>query len=44
MVDTRRMADEVIVKDGAICLLREDFWTLGLRREMESDVSGNICM
>uniref|UniRef100_A0A673FUF9 Si:dkey-13e3.1 n=1 Tax=Sinocyclocheilus rhinocerous TaxID=307959 RepID=A0A673FUF9_9TELE len=37
-------ADEVIVKEGATCLTRADFWTLGLRREMESDVSSNICM
>uniref|UniRef100_A0A673KCW4 Si:dkey-13e3.1 n=1 Tax=Sinocyclocheilus rhinocerous TaxID=307959 RepID=A0A673KCW4_9TELE len=34
-------ADEVIVKEGATCLTRADFWTLGLRREMESDV---ICL
>lgn len=32
------------MKEGATCLLREDFWTLGLRREMESDVSSNVCM
>uniref|UniRef100_A0A9J8AZM3 Uncharacterized protein n=1 Tax=Cyprinus carpio carpio TaxID=630221 RepID=A0A9J8AZM3_CYPCA len=37
ILDTGRLAEEVIVKEGVICLLREDFWTLGLRREMESD-------
>uniref|UniRef100_A0A9J8DK41 Uncharacterized protein n=1 Tax=Cyprinus carpio carpio TaxID=630221 RepID=A0A9J8DK41_CYPCA len=43
ILDTGRLAEEVIVKEGVICLLREDFWTLGLRREMESDI-GNACM
>ncbi|XP_073707772.1 uncharacterized protein [Garra rufa] len=43
ILDTGRLADEVIVKEGATCLTRADFWTLGLRREMESDI-GNACM
>ncbi|XP_057212890.1 uncharacterized protein LOC130568197 isoform X2 [Triplophysa rosa] len=43
ILDTRRLADEVIVKEGATCLTREDFWTLGLRRDMKSDI-GNACM
>ncbi|KAL1267269.1 hypothetical protein QQF64_002944 [Cirrhinus molitorella] len=43
ILDTERLADEVIVKEGATCLTRADFWTLGLRREMESDI-GNACM
>ncbi|XP_056587086.1 uncharacterized protein LOC130407827 isoform X2 [Triplophysa dalaica] len=43
ILDTRRLADEVIVKEGATCLTRADFWTLGLRRDMESDI-GNACM
>lgn len=35
--------EEIIVKEGAICLTREEFWSLGLRRNMESNVSrGNF--
>ncbi|NP_001106812.1 uncharacterized protein LOC571594 [Danio rerio] len=41
--DTERLADEVIVKEGAICLTRADFLTLGVRREMECEI-GNACM
>ncbi|XP_056614789.1 uncharacterized protein LOC130429956 [Triplophysa dalaica] len=43
ILDTMRLADEVIVKEGATCLTRADFWTLGLRRDMESEI-GNACM
>ncbi|KAK7142841.1 hypothetical protein R3I94_012257 [Phoxinus phoxinus] len=43
ILDTGRLADEVIDEERVTCLLREDLWTLGLRREMESDI-GNACM
>lgn len=41
MVDEDRPMNELIVKDGQTCLTRENFVSLGLRREMDSMV-GNI--
>lgn len=37
--DTKCPGQEVIVKDGKACLLREDFWSLGLNNSMETTVS-----
>lgn len=43
ILDTMRTGEEIIVKEGAICLTREEFWSLGLRRNMDSNVSrGNF--
>ena len=28
----------MLVKEGDVCLTREDFWSLGLPRNMESNV------
>ncbi|KAJ8332142.1 hypothetical protein SKAU_G00428700 [Synaphobranchus kaupii] len=32
-----------MIKDGTICLTREDFWSLGLNKCMDSDI-GNACL
>ncbi|XP_038153360.1 uncharacterized protein LOC119791362, partial [Cyprinodon tularosa] len=34
---------ELIVKEGSVCLTREDFWSLGLSQCMESNI-GNACL
>ncbi|XP_061918201.1 uncharacterized protein LOC133659634 [Entelurus aequoreus] len=38
-----RPATELIVKEGGACLTREEFWSLGLSRDMESTI-GNACL
>ncbi|KAL2089182.1 hypothetical protein ACEWY4_016081 [Coilia grayii] len=38
VLDRTRPAKETIVLDSQICLQREDFWSLGLDEEMESNV------
>ncbi|KAM4536825.1 uncharacterized protein PAE49_021270 [Odontesthes bonariensis] len=43
VLDTIRPANELLVKDGEVCLLREDFWSLGLNRCMDSTI-GNACL
>lgn len=40
MLDRARPATEIVVLDGPVCLRREDFWSLGLDEEVESNVSG----
>ncbi|KAL2087169.1 hypothetical protein ACEWY4_018228 [Coilia grayii] len=40
VLDKARPAKEIVVLDGPTCLQREDFWTLGLDEEVESNVSG----
>uniref|UniRef100_A0A8C4X2H9 Uncharacterized protein n=1 Tax=Erpetoichthys calabaricus TaxID=27687 RepID=A0A8C4X2H9_ERPCA len=42
VLDSHRPSAELIVKDGNICLTREDFWSLGLNRCMDSNI-GNAC-
>ncbi|XDV41978.1 hypothetical protein PO909_010746 [Leuciscus waleckii] len=42
VLDEDRPMNELIVKDGQTCLTRENFVSLGLRREMDSMV-GNAC-
>jgi len=37
-VRQNRPPGELIVKQGKICLTREDFWSLGLSQCMESNV------
>ena len=39
VLDDDREDKELIVKEGDVCLTREDFWTLGKLRWMESTVS-----
>lgn len=39
VLDRNRPKTEIIVKEGPICLTREDFWSLGLQRDMGSLVS-----
>ncbi|XP_061924694.1 uncharacterized protein LOC133664007 [Entelurus aequoreus] len=34
---------ELIVKEGGVCLAREEFWSLGLSRDMDSTM-GNACL
>ncbi|KAJ8358658.1 hypothetical protein SKAU_G00151830 [Synaphobranchus kaupii] len=43
VLDTDRPAAELMIKDGIICLTREDFWSLGLNRCMDSNI-GNACL
>ncbi|XP_076878360.1 uncharacterized protein LOC143527196 [Brachyhypopomus gauderio] len=43
VLDINRPSNELIVKDGVTCLTREDFWSLGLSRCMESNI-GNACL
>lgn len=38
MLDENRPPGELIAKQDKICLTREDFWSLGLSRLMESNV------
>ncbi|XP_061911068.1 uncharacterized protein LOC133655146 isoform X2 [Entelurus aequoreus] len=38
-----RPAMELIVKEGGVCLTREEFWSLGLSRDMDSTI-GNACL
>ncbi|KAK7138513.1 hypothetical protein R3I94_013973 [Phoxinus phoxinus] len=42
VLDEDTPMNEMIVKDGQTCLTRENFVSLGLRREMDSTV-GNAC-
>lgn len=42
VLDEDRPMNEIIIKDGQTCLTRENFVTLGLRKEMDS-VVGNAC-
>ena len=37
VLDHNRPGAEVIVKEGDVCLTREDFWSLGLPQCMESN-------
>lgn len=39
VLDTGRPAAEIIVKEGPLCITREEFWSLGLLRDMDSYVS-----
>ncbi|XP_066523457.1 uncharacterized protein [Hoplias malabaricus] len=43
VLDEQKPRQELIVKKGKICLVREDFWTLGLPQDMEATV-GNACL
>ncbi|KAK5924773.1 hypothetical protein CgunFtcFv8_017357 [Champsocephalus gunnari] len=43
VLDHNRPGAEVIVKEGDVCLTREDFWSLGLPQCMESNI-GNTCL
>ncbi|KAG9261005.1 hypothetical protein AMEX_G16383 [Astyanax mexicanus] len=43
VLDTGRPGAEIIVKEGSMCLTREEFWSLGLLRDMDSNI-GNACM
>ncbi|XP_030271945.1 uncharacterized protein LOC115581185 isoform X2 [Sparus aurata] len=42
VLDTEKPESELIVKTKKSCLTRGDFWTLGLKLEMESTI-GNAC-
>ncbi|XP_016344334.1 uncharacterized protein LOC107690489 [Sinocyclocheilus anshuiensis] len=42
VLDTGRPAAEIIVKEGPLCITREEFWSLGLLRDMDSHI-GNAC-
>uniref|UniRef100_A0A3P9HB43 Gypsy retrotransposon integrase-like protein 1 n=2 Tax=Oryzias latipes TaxID=8090 RepID=A0A3P9HB43_ORYLA len=42
VLDESRSGTEILVKDGDVCLTREDFQTLGLSQCMESNI-GNAC-
>ncbi|XP_042609683.1 uncharacterized protein LOC122142532 [Cyprinus carpio] len=42
VLDTRRPGAEIIIKEGPTCLTREEFWSLGLPRDMDSQI-GNAC-
>lgn len=37
ILDQNRPSDELIVKEGSVCLTWEDFWSLGLNQCMESN-------
>lgn len=39
VLDRNRPGSEIIVKEGQVCLIREEFWSLGLLRDMDSHVS-----
>ncbi|XP_073804458.1 uncharacterized protein isoform X1 [Danio rerio] len=43
VLDRNRPGSEIIVKEGQVCLIREEFWSLGLLRDMDSHI-GNACM
>ncbi|XP_019213044.1 uncharacterized protein LOC100692678 isoform X6 [Oreochromis niloticus] len=43
VLDQNRPPGELLVKEGNICLTREDFWSLGLEHSMESTI-GNACL
>ncbi|XP_061906393.1 uncharacterized protein LOC133652062 isoform X3 [Entelurus aequoreus] len=38
-----RPATELIVKEGGVCLTQEEFWSLGLSRDMDSTI-GDACL
>ncbi|XP_054596460.2 gypsy retrotransposon integrase-like protein 1 isoform X1 [Nothobranchius furzeri] len=42
VLDKNRSGTEIVVKDGDVCLTREDFWSLGLPQCMEANI-GNAC-
>ncbi|CAM4619203.1 unnamed protein product [Leuciscus chuanchicus] len=42
VLDRTRPAKEIVVLDGPVCLQREDFWSLGLDEQVESNI-GNAC-
>ncbi|XP_052007900.1 uncharacterized protein LOC127661315 [Xyrauchen texanus] len=42
VLDTSRPGAEIIIKEGPTCLTREEFWSLGLQRYMDSQI-GNAC-
>ncbi|KAK9962399.1 hypothetical protein ABG768_007768 [Culter alburnus] len=42
VLDRTRPAKEIVVLDGPVCLQREDFWSLGLDEQVESNI-GNVC-
>ncbi|XP_016429426.1 uncharacterized protein LOC107756730 [Sinocyclocheilus rhinocerous] len=42
VLDTGRPAAEIIVKEGPLCITREEFWSLGLLRDLDSHI-GNAC-
>lgn len=43
VLDENRPPGELIVKQGKICLTREEFWSLGLSQFMDSNI-GNACL
>lgn len=36
VLDCNRPAEEIVVKEGKVCITREDFWNLGLSQLIES--------
>uniref|UniRef100_A0A9J8CPP7 Uncharacterized protein n=1 Tax=Cyprinus carpio carpio TaxID=630221 RepID=A0A9J8CPP7_CYPCA len=42
VLDMRRPGAEIIIKEGPTCLTREEFWSLGLQRDMDFQI-GNAC-
>ncbi|XP_026058982.1 uncharacterized protein LOC113043684 [Carassius auratus] len=42
VLDTRRPGAEIIIKEGSTCLTREEIRSLGLQRNMDSQI-GNAC-
>ncbi|KAI4832632.1 hypothetical protein KUCAC02_015594, partial [Chaenocephalus aceratus] len=46
VLDTARPGSEILVKEGHTCITREEFWSLGLGRNMDAHVSTdwNACM
>ncbi|KAL3059648.1 hypothetical protein OYC64_014286 [Pagothenia borchgrevinki] len=43
VLDTARPGSEIVVKEGHTCITREEFWSLGLGRNMDAHI-GNACM
>ncbi|KAJ8376206.1 hypothetical protein SKAU_G00067860 [Synaphobranchus kaupii] len=43
VLDKKRPAEEIIVKEGQTCLTRDEFWSLGLNRYMDATI-GNACL
>ncbi|XP_073789693.1 uncharacterized protein isoform X1 [Danio rerio] len=43
VLERNRPGSEIFVKEGQVCLIREEFWSLGLLRDMDSHI-GNACM
>lgn len=42
VLDKKRPAEEIIVKEGQTCLTRDEFWSLGLGRYMDANVSSHM--